>query len=119
MLDICHVGTVGHHLRSALEVRTSRPVGVALMLGSIAGVMIPWTIWGALKVGGFIGREIGVASTPIPSPDEIAHQLAVERGRPATVLEVAAVHQMLTDRKNQALLNVVGLGALYLIHRSK
>ena len=59
-----------------------------------------------------------MASIPILSPAEVARQLAIDRGRPATVLEVAAVHQMLVDRKNQALLNAgLGLGALYLIHR--
>lgn len=62
------------------------------------------------------GREMRVASAPIPSPAQISAQLQAEWGRPATIEEVAAVHQMLTSRHNQALVNSgIALGALYLM----
>jgi len=57
-----------------------------------------------------------IASIPVPSPVDISFQLQAEWGRPATLQEVAAVHQMLTSRRNQALINSgIAIGALYLI----
>ena len=73
--------------------------------------------WAIHKVVSGIFDELTVATTPIPSPSEIALQLEQEWGRPATLHEVAAVHQMLNSRRNEAMLNAgIGLGALYLIH---
>ena len=59
-----------------------------------------------------------VASTPVPSPAEIALLLEAEWRRPPTIVEVAAVHQMLTSRRNEALfVTGLSLGALYLADR--
>jgi hypothetical protein len=61
-------------------------------------------------------RCLNTAMRPVPSPAQIAYQLEVEWGRPATVQEVAAVQQMLLNGRNEALLGVgISLGALYLI----
>lgn len=59
------------------------------------------------------------AMQPVLSPQQINIQLSQELGRPATMVEVAAVHQMLTSEKNQQMINSgVTLGALYLIGRN-
>ena len=64
------------------------------------------------------GGVCGDAITPIPTPAEIFWQLEHEWGRPPTVVEVAAVHQMLSSRRNEAAVTAgVGLGALYLTHK--
>jgi len=71
------------------------------------------------RLGAEIGLELQVASTLVPSPAEISSHLQAEWGRAPTLQEVAAVHQMLTSRRNEALINSgIALGALYLIdHR--
>ena len=64
-------------------------------------------------------RSLTVAFRPVPSPAQIAYQLELEWGRPATVQEVAAVQQMLLNGRNEALLGVgISLGALYLINHN-
>jgi hypothetical protein len=75
-------------------------------------------LWGGFHT---VTANVDVALKQIPSPQQIASQLEQEWGRPATVLEIAAVHQMLTSEHNQAVLNAgIGLGALYLVgHKGK
>jgi hypothetical protein len=95
---------------------------VAGILGGIGGCLLAGPLlilmcWAIHKVIADIFNELTVATTPIPSPHEIARQLEEEWGRPATLTEVAAVHQMLHNRRSEAMLNAgIGLGALYLIH---
>ena len=88
----------------------------------VAGVVAVFGFWGAvfaIRFSSAIGDEFAVATTPVPSPGEIANALEAEWGRPPTVVEVAAVHQMLTSRKNEALLTTgLSLGALYLMDRN-
>ena len=83
-----------------------------------APLLVLWC-WVIHKFVSGIFDELTVATTPIPSPGEIAWQLQQEWGRPATLQEVAAVHQMLNNRRNEATVNAgIGLGALYLIHHN-
>lgn len=95
--------------------------GVLVSLGSIM-IAVPvlwWFIRLGWRIGGEIWRELEVASTPVPTPAEIALRLQHEWGRPATLPEVAAVHQMLSNRRNEAFLDSgLALGALYLIDRN-
>jgi hypothetical protein len=59
-----------------------------------------------------------VAAIPIPTPEHIAFQLGQEWGRPATVEEVAAVHQMLTSRRNEAFVTAgLTFGGIYLLSK--
>lgn len=95
----------------------------AVMLGIGIVMILSAAMWWWLRLCGRAGAEIGselrVASMPVPSPAEIAFQVQAEWGRPATLQEVAAVHQMLTSRRNQALVNSgIALGALYLLERN-
>jgi hypothetical protein len=65
-----------------------------------------------------LGHQATIAIKPIPSPAEISVLLEQEWGRPATVEEVAAVHQMLSSRRNEAAGTAgLGLGALYLMNK--
>ena len=83
----------------------------------LAAPLLILMCWAIHKAVSGIFDELTVATTPIPSPGEIAWQLEQEWGRPPTLPEVAAVHQMLNSRRNEAMLNAgIGLGALYLIH---
>jgi hypothetical protein len=97
---------------------------VASILGVIGGCTLAAPLlnlmcWAIHKVISGIFDELTVATTPIPSAGEIAWQLEQEWGRAATLLEVAAVHQMLNSRRNEAMLNAgIGLGALYLINHN-
>lgn len=61
---------------------------------------------------------LDAAITPVPSPNEIYHQLLSEGYQPS-VQDVAAIHQMLTAERNNAAANLgLGLGALYLANRA-
>jgi hypothetical protein len=87
-------------------------------LGIFLGVIAIWFIYIFVKLFIAFDREAKVAFTPVPSPQEIALRLHQEWGRPATIEEVAAVHQILTSQKNQALLATgLTLGALYSANR--
>jgi len=89
-------------------------VGMAL----IVVLFILWTWSLSWRTGGAWAGEINAARRRVPSPAEIAASLENEWARPATVEEVAAVHQMLTNRKSEALVNAgIGLGALYLMDK--
>jgi hypothetical protein len=87
--------------------------------GGLIVIIGYWAIAFGLAWGRAISAEMKVASTPVPSPVEIATHLEEEWGRSPTIGEVAAVHQMLTSRRNEALLGVgFSLGALYLVDQS-
>ena len=78
-----------------------------------------WVAFLALRWGNGFGRNLDVVRRGVPTPAYIAAELQREWGREPTVQEVAAVHQMLTSRHNQALLDTgIGLGALYLMNRN-
>jgi len=86
---------------------------------AIMFIWIPPILALSITSGLFLGDQIALAARPLPSPAQIAAQLEAEWGRPPTVEEVAAVHQMLTNQHNQALLNSgIGLGALYMIDKN-
>lgn len=92
-------------------------LGITIGLLLLAAMF--WWIRLAWRAGGEIGNSIKQASTPIPSPQEIAWSLQNEWGRPPTIQEVQAVHQMLYDEHNAALINSgIGLGAVYLLWRA-
>lgn len=81
-----------------------------------AGIALALLVIGFWIVNRFIWPSVEVAITPIPSPQQIAVSLEDEWDRVPTVLEVQAVHQMLTSRRNEALLTAgLTLGGLYLI----
>jgi hypothetical protein len=71
-------------------------------------------------VHGVIGETFEaaqVAATPVPDPLYVAQQLRVEWGREPSVVEVAAVHQMLCTQRNQAALDAgIGIAGLFLLH---
>jgi hypothetical protein len=93
--------------------------GAGFFLAGLAAVMGYWAVVLGLRWGRAISAEMKVASTPVPSPGEIEAVLEDEWGRPPTIVEVAAVHQMLTSRRNEALLATgLSLGALYLMNRN-
>jgi len=93
--------------------------GGELILVGLAAVMGYWAIVFGLAWGRSISADIEVASTPAPSTADIALLLEADWGRSPTIVEVAAVHQMLTSRRNEALLATgLSLSALYLTDRS-
>lgn len=92
-----------------------RAIGIFL----VALPFLVWLVFVAVRVGLAIGGELQVATRPIPSPPQIALALQSEWGCQPTVIEVQAVHQMLTSRRNQAIVaSGVGIGALYLVGHS-
>lgn len=92
------------------------PWGIYVSVAAMFWILLPLGIWAGLKWGSAIGNEILVARSPAPSPFEIAQQLEAEWGRPATIEEVAAVHQMLSSRRNEALVNAgIGLGTIFAV----
>ena len=94
-------------------------IGSWLIGGGLIAIIGFWTIAFGIAWWRAVSAEMKVASTPVPSPAEIALLLEAEWGRPPTIVEVAAVHQMLTTRRNEALLATgLSLGALYLADRS-
>ena len=94
-------------------------LSAALTLIGIGAVLGFWVLVGVSRFSRALNHSVRVASTRVPSPAQIAALLEQEWGRVPTMPEVAAVHQMLTNQKNQALLESgLSLGALYLIdHR--
>lgn len=66
-----------------------------------------------------MNRNMNIVRQGVPSPQYIAQELRKEWGREPTVVEVQAVHQMLTSQHNQAMLNAgISLGALYLMDKN-
>jgi hypothetical protein len=112
------VFVVGLSLGAVAQTGLPGMVALGMMLGALVLSVGPLIIWAGWRIGASIGDEIKLASTPIPSPIPIEAQLTAAWGRPPTVVEVAAVHQMLASRHQQALLNgVIGLGLLYEIDK--
>ena len=94
-----------------------KSVGAKMFIFCCAIPIVLWFFWICAKVGFQIGDSVVQASRPVPQPGEIYLALTKEYGRPATVEEVGAVHQMLHDQHNQDLVNAgLGLGALLVIH---
>ncbi len=94
-------------------------MGSWLIGSGLIAIIDYWAIVFGLAWWRAVSAELKVASTPVPSPAEIALLLEAEWGRPPTIVEVAAVHQLLTSRRNEALLATgLSLGALYLADRS-
>jgi hypothetical protein len=109
------IGAIGARGRSPAATVFASWVGYGSLL-LIAALWIPliWVFY--WKLGCNALDNVGAITTPIPSSAEISWQLGQEWGRPATVQEVAAVQQMLINRKNQALFHAgISLGAIYLI----
>ena len=80
---------------------------------TILGLFGLWVLTLTLTYLFFLGDsfEAGIRGMkPIPTPQEIAHQLHVELGRPPTLQEVASVQQMLATARNQDLVTA-GIGA--------
>ena len=93
-------------------------IGSWLIGGGLVAIIGFWTTAFAVAWWRAVSAEMKVASTPVPSPAEIALLLEAEWRRPPTIVEVAAVHQMLTSRRNEALfVTGLSLGALYLADR--
>jgi hypothetical protein len=83
----------------------------------LLGVPIALTaLWCSWRVFRLFLRALDSIFQPVPSPTQIAIQLQASWGRPPTVVEVAAVRQMLIDEHNQRLINGgLALSAAYLI----
>jgi hypothetical protein len=84
--------------------------------GGLIAIIGYWTIAFGIAWTRAISAEMKIASTPVPSPGEIAALLEEEWGRAPSVVEVGAVHGMLASRRSEALLATgLSLGALYLM----
>jgi hypothetical protein len=82
-------------------------------LGLPIGVVVLWLFW---KVSLVFWHALDPFFETVPSPQVIAVRLEDEWGRPPTVVEVAAVQQMLINEHNQRLINGgIALGAIYLL----
>jgi uncharacterized membrane protein len=90
----------------AFHGETGQPVAVQHAFGRFwLGVVILAVYWCAALINWITDRHQVVfraASVRIPEPQEIADTLAASWGRPPTVEEVAAVHTMLVQRRNEA-----------------
>ncbi len=74
-------------------------------------------VW-VLVAANWWAHQATVVFTPLPTPAQIYSEVLAEFGRPPTLDEVAAVQQMLHNRRNEALVNAgIGFGALYVIHQ--
>lgn len=87
-------------------------IGFAMSIGY-------WICLYAWRFGVETMKEAQVACQGVPTPQYIAQELRKEWGRDPSMQEVAAVHTMLANRHNQALVNTgIGLGAMYLMNRN-
>jgi uncharacterized membrane protein len=111
------ISTIGHQpSQNGLSPFEVVLVIYCVLLFVLVMPIVQVVLWRTISAG---FDEMRVASTSIPTPSEISWQLGQEWGRPATLEEVAAVYQMLTARKNQALINSgITLGAIYLMGRN-
>lgn len=63
--------------------------------------------------------QVTLASKRLPAPTEIFLQLEAAYGRPPTIDEVAAVHEMLLNSRTESLVNTgIGLGTFYAIQQN-
>lgn len=100
------------------------PKYMAVIVGILT--FLPIVLWFCLVFWRAVWQgfdELEAASRPVPSPEAIHAALQDEWRRPPTVQEVAAVQQVLVNRRNQHLINAgITFGALYLMndaaHRS-
>jgi hypothetical protein len=82
-------------------------IGIPIAIGAL------WCCW---KFSVVIWRALDPLFETVPSPQVIAIRLEEEWGRPPTVVEVAAVHQMVIAEHNQRLINCgIALGAIFLL----
>jgi len=122
LVAIFFLGIIHDLFRHGQQSQSDMNIDTVLSVIVVGGLFLVWMPVILMAIHRAIGEgfdELRVASTPIPSPAEISWQLGQEWGRPATLEEVAAVHQMLTSRKNQALINSgITFGAIYLMGRN-
>jgi hypothetical protein len=117
------VFAVGLMLNSSEEVTSlSNPNYGNTTFGSVmamAAAVIFIVFW-AYAVADVVHRDlIKPALTPVPDAFQIAAQLRIEMGREPTLVEVAAVHQMLTSDHNQKLIGAAALlGSALLIDKN-
>lgn len=98
---------------------TQSELGATLLLGALALLMFPPTIYWACKVGTSVGQSVGRLAQPLPTPQDIAVALEEEWGRPPTFEEVGAVHQVILSQRHNDLIGAgIGLGAIYLVDRN-
>lgn len=96
---------------------TAIPLAVALV-----PMVVIWLVWMPV-LWMYIRRQTNAAfaaaaaaTQPIPSPAQIHDALLNEWGREPTIEEISAVHQMLHNQKNMALVQAgMGFGGLYLL----
>ena len=102
-------GGTGHVHNAAMDFLTAG--GVTLF--------IYWFLALSVWIGNHVIEPVWrPAVTPVPSPAEIAYQLEAETGVKPSLQDVAAVHQMLTERRNGAIVTAGALAALvYGIHK--
>ena len=74
------------------------------MIVGWGGLAVLWMLVFAWRIGVWANQDIQTALTPVLSPQQIAEQLRQEWSREPTVLEVAAIHQMMTSRRAEAVL---------------
>ena len=90
----------------------ARVVGFWVM-GIPIGIAFMWCCW---RFSVVIWRALDPLFETVPSPQVIAIRLEEEWGRPPTVVEVAAVQQMLINEHNQRLINGgLVIGAIFLL----
>ena len=83
------------------------------LIGVPIGIAILWCCW---RFWLLIWHALDPFFESVPSPQAIAVRLEEEWDRPPTVVEVAAVQQMLINEHNQRLINGgIALGAIFLL----
>jgi len=94
------------------------PASTVLLYAGMIGIFLlalPVACYWAKRA---VDDAFDAVTTPVPAPAQIAAQLEAEWGRPPTVTEVAAFHQMLTSQKNEALIaSGITLGSLYMMNQ--
>ncbi|HZM56216.1 MAG TPA: hypothetical protein VFC03_14440 [Acidimicrobiales bacterium] len=93
--------------------------GISFAVSADAPRDVPPELLPARHFGGRLNGAVYGLGLIEEVPAEIAALLEDKWGRPPTIIEVAAVHQMPTSRRNEALAATgLRLGALYLVDRS-
>ena len=73
-----------------------------MMIVGWSGLAILWMLVMIWRLYGWANQDLQLALTPVQSPPQIADQLQQEWGRAPTVVEVAAIHQMMTSQRAEA-----------------